>query len=107
MSNAFDVADAEISSRENGEDRINPHGGRLLTKEQWDAVMPPLVSIKVEFPQWTDVEYDIALKYALRIATGWVYFANKRFIFEKTEDYAVFKLWLSANPMTGNDIEVE
>lgn len=81
--------------------------GRLLTKDEWMDIMPPLVAIKVEYPKWTETEYEIALKYAVRNATGWVYYANKRFVFEKTEDYMTFKLWLTADPMAnGQDVEV-
>lgn len=106
MDHALQTAN-EIIMDHDTEDRPVPSGGRLLTTEEWAKVMPPLVSIKVEFKEWGDVEYEIGLKYALRIATGWVYFTNKRYVFEKTEDYMAFKLWLSKNPMVDSDIEIE
>jgi hypothetical protein len=105
MDDALEAANADIISRENADER--PSVGRLLTASEWAVAMPPLVSIKVDFPEWGTVEYEIGLKYALRNAIGWVYFSNKRYIFERTEDYMRFKLWIGKNPMINGDIEVE
>lgn len=107
MENALETANADIISHDEVVERPIPSGGRLLTSEEWAVIMPPLISIKVEFPEWREIEYDIGLKYALRNATGWVYFSDKRYIFERSEDYMLFKLWLSEKPMIAGDIEVE
>lgn len=91
------------------EDNPNPKvsGGRLLTPEEWAKVEPPFVSCKIDFSEWGELEYEIAVKWIIARATGWVYFSQKRFVFEKSDDYMLFKMWADNRPMVeGKDIEV-
>ena len=77
---------------------------RLLTDAEWAAVLPPFCYIKIEFKTWTTLEYEIALKYALRNCTGWVYYRDKKFIFENDEDFVLFRMWAADKPMHESDM---
>lgn len=72
---------------------------RLLTSEEWAEQAPPFYYIKVEYDQWSELEYDVAIKYILKNCTGWLYYSNHRFIFEKEEDFVLFRLWAENKPM--------
>ena len=94
------VDEAAVAGR-GADDKLHP---RLLTDAEWARVMPPFYYIKVTFDQWTKMEYDVAVKYILKNGTGWLYFDDKRFIFEKEDDYVLFRLWAENKPMIDDGV---
>lgn len=76
---------------------------RLLTDEEWVAVMPPFYYIEIAYDRWTPLEYEIATKYIVKNGTGWVYYRDKRFIFEKEDDFILFRMWAENKPLQEAD----
>ena len=71
----------------------------LLTDAEWAAAVPPFYYLKITFDKWTRLEFDVAVKFAVNKSQGWVYYSDKRFIFERQEDFVLFKLWAENRPM--------
>jgi hypothetical protein len=78
-------------------------GSRLLTNEEWAEILPPFYYLKITFDRWTNLEYEIALKRALENSEGWVYYRDKRFVFELAEDFTLFKMWAENRPMQNGE----
>lgn len=80
-------------------DTIAPTAPRILTDEEWIAVKPPFYYIEVDYDRWTNLEYEIATKFVVKNGTGWVYYRDKRFIFEKEDDFVLFRMWAENKPL--------
>lgn len=106
MENALDTPTADtvqLAEDEAAETGVTKSHGRLLTPEEWAKVLPPFYYIKVNFDQWGTLEYDIAVKFIVKNGTGWLYYNDKKFVFEKEDDYILFRMWAENKPMQEDD----
>jgi hypothetical protein len=76
---------------------------RLLTMAEWAEVVPPFYYIRVNFPEWGSLEWQIAEKWIISNCQSWAYVDQPRIVFGSEDDFVLFRLWAEEKPMKKTD----
>ena len=97
---------AEIAQNQVAREQGRPDvtDGRRLTQAEWAKVLPPFFHIRPEMKTWGTVEWEVAQKWMGKNATGWWYYNDKRFVFEKVDDAILLKMWAKDEPLAPGGI---
>lgn len=70
---------------------------KLLTKEEWDDVLPPFVKVEIGPRHWSMLQRSIITDWIENNChNGWFYYDGDRtYVFESMQDLIMLKMWLS------------
>lgn len=73
---------------------------KLITKEEWDKVVPPFKFMKVKNPSWSSVHREMIVKWLeTHTGSGWVYWDGQdTYVFQSSGDFIMFKMWIKDDP---------
>lgn len=74
---------------------------KMLTKEEWDQVLPPFTRADIGHRHWPKQDRDIIQNWIdNNCNSGWVYHdGSTTYVFESSQDLVMLRLWLSAESM--------
>jgi len=79
---------------------------KLLTKEQWDKVLPPFYHVELKNVAFRAVHYEIIKKWLeAHCGAGFIYWDEQTtYIFGSNTDLIAFKIWIMSDPFDGDGI---
>ena len=77
---------------------------KLLSKEEWLAVKPPLFYVKVKNNDWSAVHRELINKWIeAHCGDGWVFYDDyQTYVFQSDGDRTMFTIWIKSDPFEGD-----
>jgi len=81
----------------------------LLTDEEWRAIKPPFVYMRVKNSSWQSVHRQMIVKWLEEhCGAGFVYWDKiDTYVFGSPGDKLMFKMWIKSDPFSEDDGEIE